>query len=123
MPNIVTGIGEQNDSNGNHHLEVTAEDGTKFEVLLPLEMETLVRVTLQENKARRAAKMSTSLGMMILDVTGCRPAFRKQTGEATLVIDTPQFGMWGLRVDAPMARALIDCLKKILKPRDGGMIR
>ena len=46
MPNIVTGIGAQNDSSGNLHLEVTGDDGATFEALLPLEMWTTVRTTI-----------------------------------------------------------------------------
>lgn len=111
MPNTVTGIEPRHDEVGNYHLEVTAEDGSTFEVLIPPKMELKIRTTIQENETRRAATMSTVLGLMILDVTGCHPATNENSGETNLAIHTEQFGWWGFRIDTAMIQSLIECLQ------------
>ena len=119
MANVVTAMLSLCDEHGNYFLEVTAEDGSVFEVLIPPKMSYTVRTTIQENEARQLASRAAHLGVIILDVTKVQTGVRKQTNETTLIIETEQMGWWGFRFDAPTARQLLMSLGKILKPHRG----
>lgn len=116
MPNIVTGIAPRYDAEGNYHLEVTGDDGSTFEVLLPPKMEFQTRTVIQENEARRAAAQSGLFGYMVLDVTKIEGADPSQATDPdpTLIVGTKQLGLWGLRLPDDMARRAILALQMLL---------
>jgi len=122
MPNIVTGIASRYDGEGNYRLEVTADDGSTFEVLIPPKMEAEVRLTIQENVARRFAQMSGAAGYTVLDVSNCEAANTRGKGDRILVVATKQLGAWGLRVSVEQAQKMIACLGALLRsPGQGGV--
>jgi hypothetical protein len=114
MPNIVTGIAPHYDADGNYHLEVTADGGSTLEVLIPPQMEFQVRTVIQENEARRQARMSGMFGYMVLDVTNVEAADTHEKSDRTLIVETKQLGLWGLRVSEATARKAALALQTLL---------